>query len=595
MSSKDRVASVCREDVLTSRGANPRTGLITPFISTGNLQNGDDNDYVRLNRVQDESDLRVGADERWRQDELGWSLVGRMRHPDLNTTTNCFSSASAAQKQIHEPEPWGPALIPRTPSRTTVKQHVSAAQSKAPRALEPANKDQVSCLNPRSLLHSSKAPSESRFRIPRKEIGSNRSASSSPIASPRWHAPPSFVRNGHNAVLTDNALQSGLPDNRYHGHLAAPCPGRSSHCNRAVPFRAKSKHGSFNLARVYSHQASYPPDSFSTRVDSVPIPINPYLKARYRRPTQLLPVRLRVHPSKKGNANVEIANRCLSISGGLGVEQRPHFKRVKATAAVPMIQVSRHVESTESGRNGASPTPYQARAGLAQNEDSAKDATTGPSNQRQVNGIADAARKDFNNMQAFEPHPMSKHSSPPDRVEIDPSVQEVHATESNPRASSKSDRRCTKHHAQAKSLISGQKTSSNGVGTYASSEPRLVRCKSTGTAVEAQESFIAFAGEICAIVDWEGLLRHLATVLKHAALTWRQMPWVVRVLRSQNAKVWDYLLAVRHVAMMLLYLAMLLGVLGGALKMLKLVVELGDCLWYPMGLALTMVKWILLH
>ncbi|KAL8917407.1 MAG: hypothetical protein Q9208_007962 [Pyrenodesmia sp. 3 TL-2023] len=586
MSRKNRVTSVCREDVLTSRGANPRTGLITPFISTGNSEDGDDNDYVRLRRVQDEADLTVGADERWRQDELGWSLVGRTRDPDSNTTTDCFSSAVAAgraQEQLDEPESWGPALIGGVPSRTTVRQHVSAAQSNAPGAPESIIKDQASCPNPRSPLHSSQAPA-CLFRIPRKEVGNNRSASSSPIASPHRHAHPSVVRNGHKAVLTNNALASGLPNNQHQDHLAAPCPGRSSHCNQA---------------EVPSHQVPYPPDFFSSRVDSLSTSIDPSPKARYRRPTQLLPFRQRVHTSNKGNTNVENADRYPSVSEDVVLEQRPHFKRVKATTAVPMIRVSRHVEKTESGRSGASPAPYQAREVSAQKEDSVSDTTAGPSNSHQVKGIVDAARKDFINMEAFEPHPLSKHSNPRDILKTDPSVQKVQATGSSSRASSTGDRLCINYHAQAKSLISGQKTPSNGVGAYkeeqANCEPRSVRRNSAGTAVKVQESFVTFAGDICAIVDWEGLLSHLATVLKHAALTWRQMPWAVRTLRSQNAEVWDYLLAVRHVAMTLLYLAMLLGVLGGALKILKLLVELGNCLWYPMGLVLTMVRWILLH
>lgn len=584
-----------------SRGANPRTGLITPFISVGNSENGGNNDYVHVKRVQNEADPRVGAGERWRQDELGWSLVEGMNEPDPNTATNCFgkgTALSAAQEQIYEPQQWGPALIPRVPSHTQVEHYVDEAQSNTYRAPKSTSKDQIAYSDPRPALPSFKSLSASPFQIPRKDVGSNRPASRSPTAGLRSHGHLSLARNGRKAELTDNPLQSGLHCSPYYAHPAGACPCRSSQCNQAISLKAEPKHGSSDLAGIHPHQAPYSSEVFSHRVNPRPTSINPNLKVRDRRPTQLFSVPPRVHPSNKGDPNVKNADGSLSIPDHVVLEQRPHFKRVQATTAVPVIQLSKHVGSTEPGRNEAPPVPYQARAILAQNGNSGPDASTQRSNSRQLNGIMKTAYKNPNSLLAFEPHPIAKQSTPPDQVNTVTSVTKVHATKLTSTASSTIGRPCTSHHAEAESQVSEQKTSNTAgadMQEQASSESRLVRRKSTGQAVGAQESLLTFAGEVCAAIDWESLLGQLAALLKHATLTWRQMPWAARMLRSQNAEVWEYLLAVRHVVLTLLYLTMLLAVLGSILRVLKLVVELGSCLWYPMGLVLTVMRWILLH
>ncbi|KAI4237569.1 MAG: hypothetical protein LQ349_001740 [Xanthoria aureola] len=50
MAQKGKFLCTNREDVLISRGANPRTGLISPFVSDEIGDSSDRTDYVRVRR-----------------------------------------------------------------------------------------------------------------------------------------------------------------------------------------------------------------------------------------------------------------------------------------------------------------------------------------------------------------------------------------------------------------------------------------------------------------------------------------------------------------------------------------------------------------
>lgn len=62
---------VSEEDKLQSRGANPRTGIVTPYVVSdhGSVDSGYGTDYMRVHQGP------IANQGSWRQDEKGWSLV----------------------------------------------------------------------------------------------------------------------------------------------------------------------------------------------------------------------------------------------------------------------------------------------------------------------------------------------------------------------------------------------------------------------------------------------------------------------------------------------------------------------------------------
>ena len=94
---RSRKPSVSRDDVLTSRGANPRTGLITPYIFEETGEGTEENDYVHIRNVQKEPTSTTGVQEKWRQDELGWSLLEGVNNRKVS---NHPSESSTLQAKI---------------------------------------------------------------------------------------------------------------------------------------------------------------------------------------------------------------------------------------------------------------------------------------------------------------------------------------------------------------------------------------------------------------------------------------------------------------------------------------------------------------
>ena len=69
--------TVSRDDQLVERGANPRTGLVSPFIVSDNGEDCLGGDYIAVAKVgstDSPSKKRTGSGK-WKQDSLGWSLV----------------------------------------------------------------------------------------------------------------------------------------------------------------------------------------------------------------------------------------------------------------------------------------------------------------------------------------------------------------------------------------------------------------------------------------------------------------------------------------------------------------------------------------
>ena len=69
---KAAMRTVGQDDELTQRGANPRTGLVTPFVATGGKPSTG-NDYMKA-KIRDPKQ-RHRRHGRWKQDDMSWSFT----------------------------------------------------------------------------------------------------------------------------------------------------------------------------------------------------------------------------------------------------------------------------------------------------------------------------------------------------------------------------------------------------------------------------------------------------------------------------------------------------------------------------------------
>ncbi|KAL9013575.1 MAG: hypothetical protein Q9173_001738 [Seirophora scorigena] len=594
MAKTSRVAAVCREDVLTRRGANPRTGVISPYIFNETSEASDENDYVHGGRVRNESGLNIGAGERWRQDELGWSLVGSSNalNGSLDTSISTGTNAtSAASKQGYGSKllGWDPNVESSVRTQggkySTIGQGVSNGISASANTQE-VRKMSANRISP-SLRHESQSPS--RFQIPRKDVGSSTDSPRLLPSSPP-HVAPVSDSNVHSASSEDEALRSLLPHcldsvaTRSPGSPAAVFPGRSSHLNLPTTLRPGKRYGSLGLYEAQQNLGPYPLDVFAAHVDSLPPLVNPNLKSKYRRPKELLPARLRGHPNPKHQARPAHTGRSPAKGEGAILEPRPQFKRVQATTAVPLAQSVKHAGVTDAKASRAPPALFQGAEISGHNRDKVQEVASGSASSGLVSASTCAARKAFDNVQEI----LESQAIAPDGVTKSVSARAGSAYEQRHGAEASLKNRTSPRTSSAH-------TTQEDGPKQGRTQHTLLRRKSMRNPAEIRDTLLAFARELCALVDLERLMGQLVERVAHAVLIFRRMPWAVQTLKSQDAKVWDYLLAVRYFLTTLLYLAMLLGILRAVLKVLKVVVELGNSIWYPVGLLLTMARWVLLH
>lgn len=74
---QERMRTVSRDDQLVERGANPRTGLVSPFVVNDNSEDCLGGDYIAVDEAGSAGPSlgRRTRSGKWKQDSLGWSLV----------------------------------------------------------------------------------------------------------------------------------------------------------------------------------------------------------------------------------------------------------------------------------------------------------------------------------------------------------------------------------------------------------------------------------------------------------------------------------------------------------------------------------------
>ena len=93
MAGKVAMRTVGHDDELTQRGANPRTGLVTPFVTTDGSKASTGQDYVAAKPPH--AKRRHRSHGRWKQDDTGWSFTdSALPSPIVQSAENSYCAAS---------------------------------------------------------------------------------------------------------------------------------------------------------------------------------------------------------------------------------------------------------------------------------------------------------------------------------------------------------------------------------------------------------------------------------------------------------------------------------------------------------------------
>ncbi|KAL9030111.1 MAG: hypothetical protein Q9196_001722 [Gyalolechia fulgens] len=605
---KGRRTSVCREDVLTKRGANPRTGIISPYILSGNSEASDGNDYVHVGWAQKERESAASANERWRQDDLGWSLIecaNKYSEPKvIATSSSDLSTAGTARKQIHASCSGDKAtnggqlpkgrIEPDGKTEHSIRDGIGQEFTRNDTGLSSNGNVSISSpVNRRAL-------SQSLFCIPRKAVGSRKCLLEARSDQIQRKSPVSGPY-GHNAASKDKASRSVLPpclDNTALGFHAYPSqPYRICSPQSSAP-QVRHRYGDLGVREPHLEtQAFYPPDRDVSFGTSPSLPVNPRLETTYRRPKELLSARLPWLPTLDSRDNHKEKDINPITNKDKAMEQRPQLKRVKATTSVPVTHVVKHMADTAANKIEAPRSLYGARAASSPYQG----ATWGEEGPMLNAGALDAsactARKAFRLTQTLRSgQEITKKPLLEDAIERSlPLLNRDNVSIPEPTAFP--HRRTLEDPSnvcyRARSNDSSLAAVETDFADWTNRNPAVGRSKRDKK--ELLDSLLVVVDELSSLIDYCRIRRYVYDVTKQALLSFHQAPWAIRTLRSQNAEVWDYFLAVRHMMMAILYLVMLLSVLVAVLKVLKFIAGIGRCFWYPVGLLITTIQWIMLY
>ena len=322
--------TVSREDELIERAANPRTGIVSPFVTNGESSRVSiDTDYIAVGRMQAAEDhqKRNVPQGRWKQDSAGWSIV---RGPLLNPMTESLGDRSIRQVSVQTIKDKLSAQMPitddtgpsRSPNEDVLHSRESIMQfSKTGRRtntlVDPDTLPRIRQMMPEGPI----TPASKPQSIPKKEVGviqmqwqfsdetvvtkSGARLSTSPIVE----SPP--MAQQHVRIVTPSQTALDQSSKTVQGHWATPSDTRSPSSTAAgdsngCPALLQPACRRFFLADQYpvditsnDLQASPTLSQCLPHLDlKHPTQVTNLATTSYRRPTQPLPLRLRTMAKK---------------------------------------------------------------------------------------------------------------------------------------------------------------------------------------------------------------------------------------------------------------------------------------------------------
>lgn len=378
---RKRMRTVSRDDQLVERGANPRTGLVSPFIVSDDSEERRRNDYITAGEggLADPSPRRRTRSGKWKQDSLGWSLV---ESPLLSPIAQSMSDKMSRTVSIKQLENRllveTPVVDDPEPDNMTDEQikkyqeSIALAYRRGGGSLAMLDPDTL--LSPRKTTAERTSTSPTKLhKIQRKEVGSgvvrqsnsgdtvivNANNSAPPLSTPRKN----IMKRQEARVFTPSntpkgsSFESGA-DISNTVRKTDPFLGPGSRKTCSLMASATQSQSYLNTGPRPAHQClqndlksspspapSDPPPAFPTLDRYLPRLQFPHPShfanlqtSSYRRPTQLLRARL----SPLGQQRQVVEDACTTTftttsKKGPKREQRPTIQRQEGNKVVPRV------------------------------------------------------------------------------------------------------------------------------------------------------------------------------------------------------------------------------------------------------------------
>lgn len=375
---RQRMRTVSRDDQLVERGANPRTGLVSPFIVSDDSEERLRDDYITVGEggLADPSPRRTRSGK-WKQDSLGWSLVESPLLSPIAQSTSDKMSRTVSVKQLEDRLLVEMPGVDNPEPKNMTDEQIKKYQEGIARAYRRGG-GSLAMLDPDTLPSPRKetargpsTPPAKLHQIQRKEVGSGvarqRTSGDTVIVRANNQAPP--LSTPRENIMKRQEVRIFTPSNTPKGSSFESGADISNTVRKTDPFLGPgsretcSQTASATQSQSYlntgpAHQClqndlksspspapSDPPSAFPTLDRYLPRLQIPHPSrfanletSSYRRPTQLLRARL----SPLGQQRQVVEDACTTTftttsKKGPKREQRPKIQRQEGDKVVPRV------------------------------------------------------------------------------------------------------------------------------------------------------------------------------------------------------------------------------------------------------------------
>jgi len=386
---RGRMRTVSRDDQLIQRGANPRTGLVSPLVVSDNSDEHFGHDHVSLGKMHSERPLPKGRTRsgKWKQDGFGWSLVeSTLLSPIAQSSADSISRRVSCKKLEDKLLVEMPGVDNPEPENMT-DQQMRRYQESVARACRHAGTNAMVDPNafppsPRPLTPEGPSTPPNRLqRIRRKVVGSGPSRNGDSndtviVAEKRASSMPT-PRTGSNEMQKVRIVTSSKEPK---GSSQAPYPDKSMNATED-PFLGQGNRQHFGQTasgthfpslrttrqqeahRLFSAVHQNPSQSKSLERPATPtlsqcLPHLQFLHpshfanletSTYRRPAQLLPARLR--PLEQQRKTIEDACTITTTSTSIRKAEKEHGPKMQRQDGSIVFPRANQRSPSERGRS----------------------------------------------------------------------------------------------------------------------------------------------------------------------------------------------------------------------------------------------------
>lgn len=624
-----RMSAVSSGDELIQRGANPRTGLITPHkFSDGSEDSASGTDYLSGGELQKCEQRKKKGVGRWKQDNIGWNLV---QTPPLSSDAKSpggYLGQTVSVRKLQDTFVVNmPSVDNPKPVEMTVEQ-IRKYQECVERVCNPRKMAEPAVVPVGPVTSKQEIQQNQPHKIRRKEVGTglqqsanlphikDRSACFTAISQNRMRQMETTVPENHHSARispqkepsndikedTSSGLNCGEP---FYQPTTTTLlsPSRPPRQLKTQPIYASK---SIPCAEPINVQLSQSLSQYLPRVHFLHPTHLANLTRSYRRPTELLPAHLRTIGRDKRESGA-IATVPVGLPGAARPEERPRVKRHDGAAIIPRVetrnskQANNYMGDIKSRQTPRKHAPVLHFMGCCcKGERMEIPSSQVAAGKEKGLGITDLGPRQFeisnNNSESMYDTENLNGTDPavsftrPRALSQDSRklVPYPMATDGNmPQALRRPFAHCLEaYQGENSAIIKNPKKNEEGI---------MHRDMVLSNGIETRKFCTLLELLFHALFKMKCVQHWVTQVTRHVFETLHHSPTALKILRMPNADFQTYLTAIKHILLASCYTLAMIYILNALRKVAKLVAEVLHLVLLPLRIFFLVFRYLILR